>query len=176
MVQPDRDVGADAAGALWVAAKSRRLVGLDFAIGQAAGEPEVQGHAQGIEVAHRVGLGGRSGTRTRWAGLGSVPPLLRVHVAGGAGTQLADCRRLAAGDGRAQVEQTPAAIVTEVQVGGFDIAVDHALAVQQAQRAGDGDCALHHLVETEAAFGGQHLLQRLAAVPVEDDVKAARLG
>ena len=60
-----------------------------------------------------------------------------------------------------------------MQVGGFDVAVDHALAVQAAQRLGDvggGGGGLRH---AEAVFAVQHLLQGFAAVPVVEQVETA---
>ena len=61
--------------------------------------------------------------------------------------QLAHRLGLAATQGHAQIEQAQYAVIALVQVGRFDIAVNHTLAVQAAEGFGSlGGCGqgLHH--------------------------------
>jgi hypothetical protein len=164
MIQPDGHVRPHLRGRTGVVAEARELVGLDLAIRQATGQGLVERDPQRVEVAAGIGAGRVVGQ-----------PLLRVDVAGGAGVQAAQRFGLAARDRHPQVEQAPLAIVTPMQVGRLDVAMDHALPVQPAQGPEHGATGVHDLAHVEAAAVGDQLLQGLPAVPVIDDVEGARL-
>ena len=94
------------------------------------------------------------------AGLAVVAPLFGVDVAGRAGVQPAHAVGLAPAESDAEVEHAQHAVVALVQVGGFDVAVDHALAVQQAEHAQGLHGGADGLHRPELLLAVQQLLQR----------------
>ena len=163
VVEPDRHIGPQPRGRLGRAPVTRRLVGLDVAERQVAGEQLVHADAQRKEV----GLGVD----------GLVVPQLGVHVAGRAGMQAALLRRLIAGDSDTEVEQAQLAVVAEMQVAGLDVAVNHPQPVQAADGTGSDQAPGDHIADRQSlrpTLGGQ-LFQRLPGVPVEQQVERARV-
>ena len=180
MVQPDRHLGVVPAGRCGVAVVAAHLVGQHLAIRQPAGEQLVQGHAQGKQIALGSGqLLTRAIALCRLApgrsAFAAKAPLLRVHIIWGARVQGAHGRGLAPGEGHAQVQHAQHAVVAQVQVGGFDVAVHHALAVQPRQRLE----RLHGVAQrrrgAHALLPVQNLLQGFAAMPVVQHIKRRAL-
>ena len=113
------------------------------------------------------------------AGIGACAvPQLGVHVARRAGVQVALFGGFVARQSNAEIEQAQLAVFTEVQVGGFHVAVNHAQAVQPAERTRRGERPDHHVAHRQrpgfTACG--ELRERLAAVPVEEQVVLGGVG
>ena len=170
MVEPDRHLGVVAAGRYRVAVKAPHLLRQNLAIGQFAGEQLVQAHSQGEQVTLLVGRLLRALRRH-----GAKAPLLGIDVIGRAGMQQALRFGLPPAQGHTQIEQAQNAVFALVQVGWFDISVNHALAVQLAQRASGLGGHGQGLLQVEFMAPIELLLQGFSAMPVIQQVKGAAL-
>ena len=164
-----------AAGRHRIAPVAPELVRQHVAVRQLAARQQlVQHHAKREQIAAGIGRLGFVRVLARRRAK-AVTPLLGIDVARRAGVQAAHRLWLVPRQGHAQVEQAQHAIGAQVQVGRLDVAVHHALPVQTGQRTRRLHGPLQHVRHGRRLAALQHLRQRIAGMPVVQQVEGAWL-
>ncbi len=82
-------------------------------------------------------------------------------------------RPLPGTEGDAQIKNAQTAVVAEMHIGRFDVAVHDLQPVQCRDALEQPHAMLHHLRHREVMVGIEHLLQRRPLVPGHQEVKTA---